>query len=116
MASKECKERFIEEVAAAGINFSDLAQEFFDELQSGAAAASPITEKGLNVLKFMVANRDRYNNIFKSQSIAADLGISSRTVSGTMRKLVADGFVHKEGQNPVCYSLTEQGAQMVDFV
>ena len=26
-----------------------------------------------------------------------------------MRKLVTDEYVHKIGNNPVCYSLTEQG-------
>ena len=35
--------------------------------------------------------------------------MSSRTVSGAMRKLVTDGFVEKIGQDPVMYTLTEQG-------
>ena len=35
--------------------------------------------------------------------------ISSRTVSGSIRKLVNDGFVEKVGQDPVIYSITEQG-------
>ena len=30
-------------------------------------------------------------------------------VSGAMRKLVTDGFVEKVGQDPVIYSITENG-------
>lgn len=35
--------------------------------------------------------------------------ISSRKVSGSIRKLVSDGFVEKFGSNPVVYTLTEKG-------
>ena len=35
--------------------------------------------------------------------------IYSRTVSGAIRKLVTDGFVEKVSQDPVIYSITEQG-------
>ena len=45
----------------------------------------------------------------KSREIAEALFVSSRTVSGAMRKLVTDGFVEKIGQDPVMYTLTEQG-------
>ena len=41
--------------------------------------------------------------------IAEGLFISSRAVSGAMRKLVTDGFVEKVGQDPVMYALTEKG-------
>ena len=45
----------------------------------------------------------------KSREIAEALFVSSRSVSGAMRKLVTDGFVEKIGQDPVMYSLTEKG-------
>ena len=45
----------------------------------------------------------------KSKEIAEALFVSSRSVSGAMRKLVTDGFVEKIGQDPVMYSLTEKG-------
>jgi predicted transcriptional regulator len=35
--------------------------------------------------------------------------VSSRAVSGAMRKLVTDGFVEKVGQDPVMYALTDAG-------
>ena len=45
----------------------------------------------------------------KARDIAEALFVSSRTVSGAMRKLVTDGFVEKIGQDPVMYSITEKG-------
>ena len=41
--------------------------------------------------------------------IAEKMFVSSRTVSGSLRKLVTDGYVEKLGENPVIYSLTEKG-------
>jgi predicted transcriptional regulator len=51
------------------------------------------------------------NNIkmTKSKDIAAGLGLSSRAVSGTLRKLVNDGFVDKMGKDPIIYTITEKG-------
>ena len=45
----------------------------------------------------------------KAKDIAEGLFISSRTVSGAMRKLVTDGFVEKLGDSPVMYIITEKG-------
>ena len=47
--------------------------------------------------------------MMKAKEIAEGMFISSRAVSGAMRKLVTDGFVEKVGQDPVMYSLTEKG-------
>lgn len=47
--------------------------------------------------------------MLKAKDIAEGLFMSSRVVSGAMRKLVEDGFVEKAGQNPVVYTLTEKG-------
>lgn len=45
----------------------------------------------------------------KARDIAEGLFISSRTVSGSMRKLVSDGYVEKLGQEPTIYSITDKG-------
>ena len=49
----------------------------------------------------------------KASEAAKDIGeglfISSRAVSGAIRKLVTDGYVEKIGQDPVVYALTEKG-------
>jgi predicted transcriptional regulator len=45
----------------------------------------------------------------EGRDIAEGLFINSRAVSGAMRKLVTDGYVEKIGQDPVVYSLTDNG-------
>jgi predicted transcriptional regulator len=47
--------------------------------------------------------------MWKARDIAEGLFISSRAVSGAMRKLVTDGFVEKLGADPVVYTITEKG-------
>lgn len=66
-----------------------------------------ITENGLKILTFLQKNEDI--KCWKAKDIADGLGISSRGVSGTLRKLVTDGFCDKLGKEPIIYSLTEKG-------
>ena len=66
-----------------------------------------LTDNGKIVLAYMQENLDV--SMFKAKDIADGIGISSRTVSGAMRKLANDGFVEKLGQDPVIYALTEDG-------
>ena len=51
--------------------------------------------------------------MLKARDIAEGLFISSRGVSGALRKLVTDGFCEKVGQDPVVYTLTEKGKNFV---
>ena len=53
----------------------------------------------------MQDNYNKYNNIFKAKDIGEGLGISSRSVTGSIRGLVNLGLITKEGKNPVMYSL-----------
>ena len=39
--------------------------------------------------------------------------MTSRRVSGAIRKLVTDGYVEKVSQDPVIYALTEKGKNKV---
>lgn len=71
---------------------------------------SELTDNGKNILTFL-QNADK--TIYTSKEIALDLGVSSRVVSGAMRKLVADNFVEKIGVGPVTYTLTEKGKNYV---
>lgn len=113
------KEKFIEEIENITSHFeepcdlneilSEEAYTFFESLKKENSSTSPITEKGINILKFMQENNTVYNNVFSAKTIGEGLFVSSRAISGTMRKLVTDGYVEKIGQNPVCYSLTEKG-------
>lgn len=68
-----------------------------------------LTENGKKILTFLQENTE--TNLWKSKDIAEGLFLSSRTVSGAIRKLVTDGFVEKVGQDPVIYSITEKGKQ-----
>ena len=62
-------------------------------------------------LKALPITNEKWYEIDDKQDrdIAEALFVSSRSVSGAMRKLVTDGFVEKIGQDPVMYSLTEKG-------
>ena len=68
------------------------------------------TDNGKLILKHMQDNQQEA--MWKARDIAEGLFISSRAVSGAMRKLVTDGFVEKVGQDPVIYSLTEKGKEI----
>ena len=65
------------------------------------------TDNGKLIIDFLQKNTS--TPMWKARDIAEGLFISSRAVSGAMRKLVSDGFVEKVGTEPVIYSLTEIG-------
>jgi Mn-dependent DtxR family transcriptional regulator len=60
----------------------------------------------------MKGQSDKLNNMFKAKDIAEGIFVSSRSVSGAIRKLVTDGFVEKTGQDPIIYSLTTAGKEV----
>lgn len=66
------------------------------------------TDNGKLILKYMQEHVDDMP-MGKAKDIGEGLFISSRAVSGAIRKLVTDGYVEKIGQDPVVYSLTESG-------
>lgn len=65
------------------------------------------TDNGKLILQYLKNNLS--TPMWKARDIAEGLFISSRAVSGAMRKLVTDGFVEKVGQDPVVYAITEKG-------
>lgn len=87
------------------------ALEFFEELKSSKSAGPKpeITENGAKILKYMQENYQKYNNVFKSKEIGEGLFISSRSVSGSMKKLITEGFVNKIGSDPVAYEISQKG-------
>ena len=70
-----------------------------------------LTDNGKLILKYMQEHQDV--RCWKAKDLAEQMGISSRGASGTLRKLVNDGFCEKLGQDPVIYSLTEKGKNYV---
>ena len=109
-----------------------MKQEFIDFLNALIAAAPEVAEEKMteNVKAYIDALTDKKNEkpeltesgtlvlkwlqlapagIYKAKDIAEGLFVSSRNVSGAMRKLTADGFVEKVGSDPVLYTITEKG-------
>lgn len=116
MTKKECFIKIMEEVLNNCPDFfgngeeANKALEYFNELKTAKmSSAKEITENGSKILHFMQENYEKRNNIFKAAEIGEGLFMSGKSVSGSMRKLVSDGYVVKEGKDPVCYSLTDKG-------
>ena len=86
------------------------ALDFFKEFKEGKVKNSKeMTENGRKSLIWMQENLESMNNIFTAKEIAEGLFTSGRSISGSMRKLINDGYVEKIGANPVQYTLTEKG-------
>lgn len=88
-----------------------MAIDFFQELKENKASTPKpeITENGAKILAYMQENYQKYNNVFKAKEIGEGLFVSSRSVSGSMKKLITEGFVEKIGSDPVAYSITDKG-------
>lgn len=112
------KDKFIEEInqmlGGEPQNFlSSDAFDFWNSLQVASGSDKPLfTENGKLVLQYMKDNEDSYNNFFKAKDIGEGLSISSRTVSGAMRKLINDGYVEKMGADPTVYAITSLGEEV----
>ena len=65
-----------------------------------------VTDNGKLILDYMQKSTI---NALTSKRISDGILVSSRGVSGAMRKLMADGYVEKVGNNPAVYVLTEKG-------
>lgn len=87
---------------------SEEAMKGFEELTTAKAfTPKEITDKGKVILKDMQDNNT--SNEFKAKDIGERLGISGRSVSGSIRALIALGYVVKIGTDPVVYALTDEG-------
>ena len=90
-----------------------MAFEFFEEFKLNKINSKmTLTENGAKVLNFMQENKNKYNNVFKAKEIAEGLFVSSHSVSGCMRKLIAENFVEKIGKDPVTYAITKEGLKI----
>ena len=99
------KDVFIQDIENAISNgyllLKEESQKYFEDLKKNNSSKE-MTENGLKIIL-------NYNNIFKAKDIAEGLFMSPRSVSGSMRKLLTDGYCEKTGKDPVCYLLTEKG-------
>ena len=92
------------------------AKEFWENYkQSQNTPTKKFTDTGRLILSFLQtyneSNEESTNKHWTAKSLAESMEISSRTVSGAMRKLCADGYVNNLGGKPVTYTVTEKGLQ-----
>jgi len=88
----------------------ELAASFWEDFKDGKVKNSgAMTENGKKLLSWMQDNVDTMTNLFTSKEAAEALFTSGRSIAGSMRKLVNDGYAEKTGKDPVQYSLTEAG-------
>ena len=88
----------------------DIAIKYWNNFKNGKVKNSgAMTENGKKLLSWMQENVDTMTNLFTSKEAAEALFTSGRSIAGSMRKLVNDGYVEKTGKDPVQYSLTEAG-------
>ena len=90
------------------------AKEYWDSFKSSKEESDKkITENGKKILVWMKDNIEKTSNLFTSKEIAEGLFTSGRSVAGAMKKLVADEYVEKQGKDPIKYSLTENGKNLI---
>ena len=113
MNKKEMFVKMVEELLdGRDVSMYTDALAYFEAFKSSEDKSSKkvkFTDNGKLILQYMRENLDATQNMFKAREVAEGIFISSRSVSGSMRKLVSDGYVEKLGQDPIIYSLTETG-------
>lgn len=82
---------------------------FWEDYKKCTTPPKDMTENGLKVLTWMQEHIEEMSNVFTAKEIGEGLFTSGRSISGSMKKLVNDGYVEKIGKSPVQYSLTEAG-------
>lgn len=109
MTKKQEFINFIDELmkAAPQVQPSEDVLSYLEAFKGKESAKSEFTENGRLILKYLQDNPKQV--MWKAKDIGEGLFISSRAVSGAMRKLVSDGYVEKVGQDPVIYTITDKG-------
>ena len=99
----------IDATQADPIEMSENAHSYWLALCGGNDDDKPtFTDNGKLIMKYL-QELPADAPMMKAKEIAEGMFVSSRAVSGAMRKLVTDGFVEKVGQDPVMYALTDAG-------
>lgn len=113
MSKKQEFIEFIEQNITDWSQASSEAQLYWEAFKGKEEVEKPLfTDNGKLILKYLQDHIDDMP-MGKARDIGEGLFISSRAVSGAMRKLVSDGYVEKIGQDPVVYALTEKGKETI---
>lgn len=112
MTKKEEFIKYIEDLVDGNIyEMSENVRLYWEAFKGKVEEEKPLfTDNGKLILQFLKENQD--TQMWKAKDIAEGLFISSRTVSGAIRKLVSDGYVEKIGQDPTIYSITDAGKKV----
>lgn len=113
------KEKFIDMIkslmemgTAQGMTYDPDALKFWEMLQVSNDTTKPLfTDKGKELMLFLQSKEN--GSYFTAKQIADELFTTSRSVSGSIRGLVTDGYVEKISLNPTVYQLTEQGRKAI---
>lgn len=73
-----------------------------------------ITENGLKILEWMRENEESFHNDFTAAAIGKGMFTSGRAISGSLRKMVTEGFLEKtivDKNKTTHYSLTSFGKE-----
>ncbi len=106
----ERKNVFIETVEnlfnAYPMNVPAEALEFFEDYKRGKSSnRKEITEKGIAIILALRENTEWIT----AKALGEIMDVSGRSVSGSMKKLVEDGYVDKRAGTPSAYKITEKG-------
>lgn len=94
------------------VNPSENVQAYLDALRSSERTGEKkeFTSNGKAILQWLQAAPA---GMYKARDIAEGMGAGSKAVSGAMRKLVMDEYVEKVGKDPVVYTITEKGKNVI---
>lgn len=96
---------------AGDIDVPPNVQAYIDAIADNKSINKPMfTENGKNILQYLQSVPAA---MYKAKDIAEGMLISSKAVSGAMRKLVTDGYVEKVGNSPVVYMITQKGKDYI---
>ena len=106
----ERKNVFIETVEnlfnAYPLNVPTEALEFFEDYKRGKSSnRKEITGKGIAIILAMRENPEWIT----AKALGEIMDVSGRSISGSMKKLVEDGYVEKRVGTPSAYKITEKG-------
>lgn len=109
MSKKSEFVKYVEElINETNIEMNEEAKIYWESFRTVEDKEKPaFTDNGKLILQCLKDHPDV--NKWKAKDIAETLFVSSRTVSGAIRKLVTDGYVEKIGQEPSVYMITEKG-------
>lgn len=109
----ERKDIFIETVEnlfnAYPMNVPAEALDFFEDYKKGKTSnRKEITDKGIAIILALRENPECEDWI-TAKALGEIMDVSGRSISGSMKKLVEDGYVEKRAGNPSAYRITEKG-------